>query len=84
MNDTMTPVRSLDRDRHQVSVTDVRLSLADRLSVRLGVWLLLRAERRIDRERHADLNARSLAAARARAEHERAIADAWQFAQRMY
>ena len=84
MNTTLTPVRSLDRDRHQLTASDARLSPADRLSVRLGLWLLLRAERRVDRERHTDLAARALAGARAREEYDRAIADAGLLSQRIY
>ncbi|MFL1999393.1 MULTISPECIES: hypothetical protein [unclassified Microbacterium] len=79
MNDLVSPVRSTDRAEHDllraVVHPGVRISLVDRLSLRLGLWLLLRSTRRIHRVRdHAD-HARLLALHRA--EQERARADAW-------
>lgn len=73
MNSTLMPVRSLDRVEQHLS--DIRsrpdrLSPLDRLSLRVGLWLLLRSARtrraltREDYERH-------LAAQRAREEAER-------------
>lgn len=58
MNDTLAPVRSLDSDRLLLpaSATDgAHLTLADRLELRVGLWLLLRSARRRDNARdHRD------------------------------
>jgi hypothetical protein len=58
MNSTLVPVRSLDSDRLllPVSSTDgARLTLVDRLELRVGLWLLLRSARRRDSARdHSD------------------------------
>jgi hypothetical protein len=67
MNAMLTPVRSLDQDRHlTVDALDdrTRLSLLDRLSLRIGLRLMLRAERIVDRR--SDHQARALALANAR------------------
>jgi hypothetical protein len=67
MNAMLTPVRSLDQDRH-LDVVDLddatRLSLFDRLSLRVGLHLMLRAERLVARSRDHDTHAISLANAR--------------------
>lgn len=76
MNDTLMPVRSLDLDRHEAlaaaSTDSVRLALVDRLSLRLGLWLLLRGARSLDRTRDHDSRAHDLAAASARTAREQA------------
>ena len=49
MNDTSAPVRSLGSDRLLLpaSVSDgAHLTLAERLELRVGLWLLLRSARR--------------------------------------
>ncbi len=77
MNDTLMPVRSLDLDRHAlvaVSTDGVRLALADRLSLRVGLWLLLRGARRADRGRDHEGHIRDLAAASARSAREQSAA----------
>lgn len=79
MNDLSMPVRSTDRAEQEIlnAVVDpgARISPLDRLSLRLGLWLLLRSTRRIRRMRdhvdHAHLLARQ------RAEQERERAHAW-------
>jgi len=52
MYDTLSPVRSPDRDRYQLTVpalpaTGARPSLADRVFLRVGLWLLLRSTRSV-------------------------------------
>lgn len=84
MNDTITTVRSLDSERHHTVTTDIRLTPADRLSVRIGLWLLLRAERRADAAREVDVHARNMASTTARAAHERTAMRAWQCGVRIY
>jgi hypothetical protein len=79
MNDLSMPVRSTDRTEQEIlqAVVEpgVRISPLDRLSLRLGLWLLLRSSRRTRRARdHAD-HVRLLAALRARQEREHV--DAW-------
>jgi hypothetical protein len=79
MNDLSMPVRSNDRTEqeilHAVVEPGVRISPLDRLSLRLGLWLLLRSTRRHRRARdHAD-QVRLLAAQRARQAREHV--DAW-------
>ncbi|MET0781398.1 MAG: hypothetical protein ABWZ16_07760 [Microbacterium sp.] len=58
MNDTLAPVRSLGSDRLLLptSATDgAHLTFADRLELRVGLWLLLRSARRQDSARdHSD------------------------------
>ena len=51
MNDILTPVRSLDQDRlFTTAEADLsRLTPAERLTLRWGSWLVLRAGRRLDR-----------------------------------
>ena len=69
MNDTLAPVRSLGSDRLLLPASTAdgaHLTLADRLELRVGVWLLLRSARRQDSARdHSDharrlVNTRSL------------------------
>ena len=63
MNDTLTPVRSLGSDRLLLpaSATDgARLTLPDRLELRIGLWLLLRSARRLDSARDHSGHARRL------------------------
>ncbi|MBN9174778.1 MAG: hypothetical protein J0I70_11585 [Microbacterium sp.] len=67
MHAMLTPVRSLHQDRHfDVDALDARtrLSLVDRISLRIGLRLMLRAERIVARRR--DHDARDLALANAR------------------
>ncbi len=70
MNNTLAPARSLDSARllllPAAEADGAQLTLAARLELRLGLWLLLRSTRRShtaadrhDRARHA-ANARSL------------------------
>ncbi|MCR2763658.1 hypothetical protein NQ152_09065 [Microbacterium sp. zg.B48] len=68
MNDTLAPVRSLGSDRQlPTSATDgARLALADRLELRLGLWLLLRSSRRLDSARDHGDHTRRLVNARSR------------------
>ena len=70
MNDTLAPVRSPGSDRLVLpaSATDgAHLTLADRVELRVGLWLLLRSARRQNSARdHTDharrlVNHRSLA-----------------------
>jgi len=75
MNDTLAPVRSLGSDRLLLpaSATDgARLTLADRLELRVGFWLLLRSARRQDRARDHDDQARRLVNDRLRVDREHA------------
>ena len=55
MNDLSLPVRSTDHDEQQllrvVLTPDARVSPLDRLSLRVGMWLLLRSARRVRRRR---------------------------------
>ncbi|MFG6445406.1 hypothetical protein ACFXQA_09035 [Microbacterium sp. P07] len=87
MNDLASRVRSTDRTEQEIllSVVDpgVRISPLDRLSLRLGLWLLLRSTRRIRRvDDHAD---RARLLARLRAEEERDRLHAWaQFDRRLH
>jgi hypothetical protein len=67
MNDTSAPVRSLDSDRLLLpaSVPDgARLTLAERLELRVGLWLLLRSARRQGSARDHEDRSRRLADAR--------------------
>jgi len=76
MNTTFMPVRSLDRVQQRLSdlrSRPERLSALDRLSLRVGLWLLLRSartRRALTREDYERL----VAAQRARDEAERAHA----------
>jgi len=75
MNDTSAPVRSLDSDRLRLptSTTDgAHLTLADRIELRVGLWLLLRSTRRLDSARDHHEHARLLANARQLAAREHA------------
>ena len=57
MNTTLASERSLDRDEQHVrtDVWSTRISPVDRLSLRLGLWLLLRGTRRLHALRaHSD------------------------------
>ena len=78
MNDLLAPVRSPDQARQHTITTQprsgVRPSLADRLSLRIGLWLLLRGERRLRRNADHDEHSRLLANDRARAVREREAA----------
>lgn len=84
MNDTLTPVRSLDQDRRLITGRDDRVRLVDRLSLRVGLWLMLRAERRIDNRRDVDVRAQRDGAAQALREHDLAVARALQARARIY
>lgn len=67
MNDTLAPVRSLDPDRLLLPASathGAHLTLADRLELRIGVWLLLRSARRRDGARDHHDHARRVANAR--------------------
>lgn len=76
MNTTLSHVRSLDRDeqhlRSDVASLPRPVSALDRLSLRLGLWLLLRSTRRVARMRAHDEQARLVAGHRARDARERA------------
>ena len=64
MNDTLAPVRSPGSDRLLLpaSATDgAHLTLADRLELRVGLWLLLRSARRRERACDSRKHARRLA-----------------------
>lgn len=80
MNDTITRVRpeSLDR-RHTLATIahGVRITPAERLSLRIGLWLLLRSESRINRARDGDVHALHRANERARQARELAAQRAW-------
>lgn len=62
MNDTLAPVRSPGSDtllntalRNTTTAQAARLTLADRLELRVGLWLVLRSARRQESARdHAD------------------------------
>ncbi len=78
MHAMLTPVRSLDQTRRpDVDVLDVRtrLSLLDRLSLRIGLRLMLRAERIVERRRDHQTRALVLANARQIRARERGVAD---------
>ena len=64
MNDTLAPVRSPGSDELLLpaSVSDgARLTLAERLELRVGLWLLLRSTRRRGSARNHEDRARRLA-----------------------
>ncbi|WP_375384086.1 hypothetical protein [uncultured Microbacterium sp.] len=75
MNDLLAPVRSPDQERQHILSHPPRLgprpSLVDRLSLRVGLWLLLRGQRRLNRSADHAEQYRVLANERARAERER-------------
>ncbi|MCU4672110.1 hypothetical protein ACFQRL_05850 [Microbacterium fluvii] len=57
MDDTTTQTRSLDLARRitaPIPLESDRIALSDRLSLRLGLWLLLRSARRIDERAEHD------------------------------
>jgi hypothetical protein len=59
MNAVLAPVRSLDLDERsalEAVTAGAHPSIADRLSLRIGLWLLLRGERRIARRRDHDIH----------------------------
>jgi len=69
MNDTLTPVRSLGSDRLLLPASakdGARLTLPNRLELRIGLWLLLRSARRLDSARDHSDHARRLVNARLR------------------
>jgi hypothetical protein len=71
MNDTLAPVRSLDSDRLLIPASakdGAFLTHADRLELRIGLWLLLRSARRHD-------SARDHAGHTRRAANDRALSD---------
>ena len=75
MYDTLSPVRSPDRDWLEFPVpalpeSGARLSLADRASLRLGWWLLLRSHRRVRRNAAHEEHFRHFANERARLTRE--------------
>ncbi|BDV30865.1 hypothetical protein [Microbacterium terricola] len=78
MNTTLTQSRSLDLDRRNLALAEhdsaARLSLIDRLSLRIGFALLLRSARRIDGRRDYDAHTRAIAHAAARDLRERSAA----------
>ncbi len=84
MNDTISPVRSLDQDRHHTASVEIHLTPADRLAARLGLWLLQRAQRRVDRTRDVDAYAQWQTNERAREAHESVALRAWQSGTRIY
>jgi hypothetical protein len=71
-----TPPAERDRLLHLSDLTrDTRVSVADRLALRVGLWLLLRAERRTQTTTRPELVARRALAREtyARAEREAAL-----------
>lgn len=68
MNTSLATERSLDRDEQQIVSDELRqrLSALDRLSLRLGLWLLLRSTRRLHRRHDHDAHERARLAQRAR------------------
>lgn len=76
MNDTLTPVRSLDQDRKlalaAASQGTESIALIDRLTLRVGLWLLLRGTRRITATLDREAAARLVDNARSREARERA------------
>lgn len=78
MHTLLTPVRSLDQDRHfDVDTLDARtrLSLFDRISLRIGLRLMLRAERIVARRRDNQKRLLTLANAREIRIRERSVAN---------
>jgi hypothetical protein len=78
MNELLAPVRSRDQERQRILTTPPQLgarpSLADRLSLRIGLWLILRGERRLQRAADPLEHGRLLANERARLARERQAA----------
>lgn len=73
MYDTFAPVRSPDSDRllSPLSASGrARLTITDRLELRVGLWLLLRSARRLDRARDHSDHARRLHNDRLRIDRE--------------
>jgi hypothetical protein len=73
MNDTSAPVRSLGWDRLLLpaSVSDgAHVTLAERLELRVGLWLLLRSARRLDSARDHEDHSRRLRNSRLLADRE--------------
>jgi len=75
MYQTLSPVRSPDRDWLEPPVpalpaSGARLSLADRASLRLGWWLLLRSQRRAQRNAAREDHLRHFVNERARLTRE--------------
>lgn len=68
MNTTLAARRSLDREGRTAQLDDLshRLSPVDRLTLRLGLWLLLRSTRRIRPVHDHEGHARALVSQRAR------------------
>lgn len=79
MNDLSIPVRSTDRPGQEILDAvvdpDARISSLDRLSLRLGLWLLLRGSRHARRDAEHDAGARLLALRRLAQERE--LTAAW-------
>jgi hypothetical protein len=69
MNSTLTSERSLDRDVQPVLAStlrsSLRLSMVDRLSLRLGLWLLVRSTRRLQSAHDVEAHRVARAAQRA-------------------
>lgn len=51
MSDLLLPVRAPDVHTTALAPNDVRLGVTDRLALRLGLWLLLRSENRLQHAR---------------------------------
>ncbi|MCR2809378.1 MULTISPECIES: hypothetical protein [unclassified Microbacterium] len=69
MNDTLAPVRSPGSESLTLPTPATQgapLGLADRLQLRVGLWLLLRGARRLDGARDHDTHARRLVHLRSR------------------
>lgn len=74
MNTVLSPTRPVDQDRldNLTELTrDTRVSRFDRLSLRLGLWLMLRAERRALHRDDRDARARRALARECRVRAER-------------
>jgi hypothetical protein len=79
MSDTLSPVRSPDRNRLDLPVpalpaSGARPSLTDRVSLRLGLWLLLRSTHSVRQNAAHDAHHRHHANERARLAREQAAA----------
>ncbi|HWI31185.1 MAG TPA: hypothetical protein VNT50_06825 [Microbacterium sp.] len=75
MNDTLSAVRSRDQNRLHLHLptlpaSGARLSFADRASLRLGVWLLLRSTRSAQQPAAHERHHRHLVNERARLARE--------------
>lgn len=74
MNTTLAPVRAPVRDEHRVAARlaslPSRLGLIDRVSLRVGLWLLLRTTRGVHPASAHDAHAQHLALATARERRE--------------